>query len=117
MKIKIKWVYEPPDDSDGCRILVDRLWPRGVSKEMARIDFWPKGIAPSTKLRQWYGHDPKKWPKFKTRYFAELKKNQELIDEIHEYARKENVTFVYSSTEKELNNAVALKIYIESLTR
>jgi uncharacterized protein YeaO (DUF488 family) len=115
MEIKIKRAYESPSDSDGCRILVDRLWPRGISKEKAKIDFWPKELAPSTELRHWYGHDPEKWSEFKSRYFAELDANPELVKELLEYVRKGAVTFVYSSKEQRLNNAVALKEYVESL--
>ena len=77
MKIGIKRVYEKPAKEDGCRILVDRLWPRGLTKEKAKIDFWPKELAPSTELRQWYGHDPAKWGEFKSRYFAELEAEPE----------------------------------------
>lgn len=117
MEIKIKRAYEKPSNADGYRILVDRLWPRGISKEKAKIDFWPKELSPSTELRQWYGHDPKKWSEFKSRYFAELESNPELVNELLEYVRKGVVTFVYSSKEQRLNNAVALKEYIESLER
>jgi uncharacterized protein YeaO (DUF488 family) len=115
MEIKIKRAYESLSDTDGYRILVDRLWPRGISKEKAKVDFWPKELAPSTGLRHWYGHDSKKWLEFKSRYFAELDGNTELVNELLEYARKGAVTFVYSSKEQRLNNAVALKEYVESL--
>lgn len=117
MEIKIKRAYESLSDTDGYRILVDRLWPRGLSKEKAKVDFWPKELAPSTELRRWYGHDPEKWSEFKSRYFAELDGHPELINELLEYVRKGKVTFVYSSNEQRLNNAVALKEYVESLTR
>jgi uncharacterized protein YeaO (DUF488 family) len=113
MTIHIKRAYEPPDDADGLRILVDRLWPRGISKEKAKIDFWPKEIAPSNELRKWYGHDPDKWTEFKERYFSELDAHPEQVDALLEYVRKGNVTFVYSSTEQQFNNAIALKEYIE----
>ena len=116
MTIRIKRSYEVPDDADGLRILVDRLWPRGISKEQAKIDFWPKGIAPSNELRRWYGHDPEKWTDFKKRYFAELDDQPEQVEELLGYLRKGNVTFVYSSTEQRFNNALALKEYIESRT-
>jgi uncharacterized protein YeaO (DUF488 family) len=115
MGIKIKRAYESPNDSDGYRILVDRLWPRGISKEKAKIDYWPKALAPSTELRRWYGHDPEKWSEFKSRYFAELNGNPELVRELLQHIRKGRVTFVYSSKEQRLNNAVALKDYIDSL--
>ena len=114
MGIKIKRAYESPSDDDGYRILVDRLWPRGISKEKAKIDFWPKELAPSTELRRWYGHDSEKWSEFKSRYFSELDSNPEMVDKLLNYAGKRTVTFVYSSKEQRLNNAVALKEYVES---
>jgi uncharacterized protein YeaO (DUF488 family) len=115
MDIRIKRAYESPIDSDGYRILVDRLWPRGISKEKAKIDYWPKALAPSNELRRWYGHDPKKWSEFKSRYFAELDGNPELVKELLQSIRKGQATFVYSSKEQRLNNAVALKEYVELL--
>lgn len=117
MKIKIKRAYENPSDNDGYRILVDRLWPRGISKGKAKIEFWPKELAPSTELRQWYGHDPEKWAEFKSRYFAELDSKPELVRELLDYVRKGTATFVYSSKEQRLSNAVALKEYVETSTR
>lgn len=116
MTILIKRAYESPAKEDGYRILVDRLWPRGISKEKAKIDFWPKELAPSNELRRWYGHDPEKWPEFKVRYFTEIAANPELVRELLGYIREGTVTFVYSSQEQTLNNALALKEYIESLT-
>jgi uncharacterized protein YeaO (DUF488 family) len=94
MTIRIKRAYELPDDTDGLRILVDRLWPRGISKEKAKIDFWPKEIAPSNELRRWYGHDPDKWTEFKQRYFSELDAHPEQVEELVGYMRKGDVTFV-----------------------
>ena len=117
MEIRIKRAYESPSDDDGYRILIDRLWPRGISKEKARVDFWPKELAPSTELRRWYGHDPDKWSEFKSRYFAELDDNPEMVDELLDYVRKGTVTLVYSSKEQRINNAVALKEYVESSIR
>jgi uncharacterized protein YeaO (DUF488 family) len=114
MDIRIKRAYEEPSDEDGTRILVDRLWPRGISKERARIDFWPKAVAPSNELRKWYGHDPAKWEEFKERYFAELEAGPEGLEELQEQAQGGVVTFVYSSKERELNNAVALREYLRS---
>jgi len=115
MDIEIRRVYEPPEPTDGTRILVDRLWPRGLSKEAAKINYWSKEIAPSTELRRWYGHDPEKWSEFKSRYFEELNSNPEGVEELLRHARKGRVTFLYSSKEERLNNAVALKEYLESL--
>ena len=112
-KINIKRSYDKPASGDGSRILVDRIWPRGVSKEELKIDEWLKEIAPSTSLRKWFGHDPKKWNEFKKRYFDELENNKDLIKKIIEQTKYSTVTFVYSAKDSEHNNAVALKEYIE----
>jgi uncharacterized protein YeaO (DUF488 family) len=112
--IEIKRVYDKPEESDGFRILVDRLWPRGLSKQKAKIDLWLKDIAPSNELRKWYEHDPEKWPEFKERYYNELKDKKELVDSIIEKARKGTVTLLYGTKETRLNNATALKEYIET---
>ena len=113
MLIHIKRVYEEAEKSDGVRILVDRLWPRGLSKEKANIHFWAKNVAPSTDLRKWYNHDSAKWEEFKDRYFAELNTNSEAVAEFKGYLNKSVVTFLFSSKELKLNNAVALKEYVE----
>jgi len=113
--IRIKRVYEEPEEADGRRVLVDRLWARGLSKEKAKVDVWVKDIAPSTELRRWYGHDPNKWTEFKTRYAAELESNPGKVEELLAEAQAGIVTFLYSSKEERLNNAVALKEYIESI--
>ena len=115
MKIQIKRAYDNTSENDGYRILVDRLWPRGISKEKARIDYWAKALAPSNELRRWYGHDPEKWPEFKFRYFAELDANPGSVKELLDYVKRGSVTFVYSSKEQHINNAVALKEYFESI--
>jgi len=115
MTIQIKRVYEEPEESDGRRILVDRLWARGLSKEKAKVDLWVKEIAPSTELRRWYGHDPNKWSEFKSRYAAELETNPGIVEEILGEVKAGVVTFLYSSKEEQLNNAIALKEYIESI--
>ena len=114
MTILVKRVYDEPEEADGCRILVDRLWARGLSKEKARVDVWAKKVAPSTELRRWYGHDPDKWFEFKSRYAAELHENRQEIEELLVRVQTGTVTFLYSSTERQLNNAFALKEYIES---
>ena len=116
MTIQIKRVYEEPEDSDGCRILVDRLWARGLSKEKAKIDFWAKDIAPSTELRRWYNHDRDKWSEFRSRYFDELAANPDKLEELMAYVKAGTVTFLFSSKEERLNNAAALREYIESGT-
>lgn len=113
--IQVKRVYESPDPSDGKRILVDRLWPRGLSKAKARIDYWAREIAPSTELRRWYGHEPAKWSEFKARYSTELDANSDQVTELLALVKKGPVTFVYSSKEQALNNAIALREYLESV--
>ena len=115
MKIQVKRAYDDPGENDGYRILVDRFWPRGISKEKAKIDYWAKQLAPSNELRRWYGHDPEKWSEFKSRYFAELDANSQSAKELLDYVNKGSVTFIYSSKEQHFNNAVALKSYVESL--
>lgn len=111
--ISLKRVYETPLASDGCRILVERLWPRGLSKRAARIDVWAKQVAPSTELRRWFNHDVGKWPEFKRRYFKELRAREEEVELILERLRAGRVTFVFASRESRFNNAVALKEYLE----
>jgi uncharacterized protein YeaO (DUF488 family) len=113
MQVRVKRVYERPVPSDGTRILVDRLWPRGLSKATAHIDYWAKAIAPSTDLRLWYRHDPAKWKEFRRRYFAELKANPVGMAELRRHLGKGSVTLLYSSKEERLNNATALQEYLE----
>ena len=113
MPIKIKRVYNKPAESDGFRILIDRLWPRGLSKETAKIDLWLKDIAPSDGLRKWFAHDPKKWAEFKRRYGEELKDKTELIELIRDKGRKQVVTLLYGAKDEECNNAITLKEYIK----
>jgi uncharacterized protein YeaO (DUF488 family) len=107
--IKIKRVYEEPKPSDGRRILVDRLWPRGLSKEKAQVDWWLKEMAPSSELRRWFGHDPGRWAEFKVRYREELKSQDALLDELRSLAAKESVTLLYAAKDEEHNNALVLK--------
>jgi uncharacterized protein YeaO (DUF488 family) len=111
--ICLKRVYETPGEADGYRVLVDRLWPRGVKKEEARIDIWLREMAPSSDLRTWFGHDAEKWDEFKRRYFSELERHPELVKELMEKAQAGMVTLVFSSKEERFNNAVALKEYLE----
>lgn len=107
--IKLKRVYEPAEKSDGFRILIDRLWPRGISKEKAKIDLWLKDIAPSNELRKWFGHDPAKWSEFQRRYQEELQTNQEAVKQLKKtVAREKKVTLLFSASDEEHNNAVAL---------
>jgi uncharacterized protein YeaO (DUF488 family) len=112
MKLNIKRVYEAPEKEDGQRILVDRLWPRGLTKEKAKIDLWLKDIAPSTELRQWFGHDPEKWKEFQKRYRAELKKNGEPVSLLKARIKKGPVTLVYGAKDEEHNDAVLLREYL-----
>ena len=112
--IKIKRVYDKVDEGDGDRILVDRLWPRGLTKSEAQISDWQKTIAPSEKLRKWYAHDVEKWDDFKLLYFAELSKKTDLLRPIMEKVSAGDLTFVFAAKDTEHNNAVALKEYIES---
>lgn len=107
--IRLKRAYEPADAGDGVRLLVDRLWPRGVSKERAALDDWLKDIAPSTELRQWFGHDPDRWPEFQRRYRAELREHAEELNRIRAMARTHTVTLVYSAHDQEHNDAVVLR--------
>lgn len=109
--LQIKRIYESPRSTDGRRILVDRLWPRGLTKAKAKVDFWAKDVAPSTQLRQWYGHDPEKWEGFCRRYFAELKANPGAVAELEAQLAKGPVTLLFSSKEPRLNNAEALRRY------
>ena len=113
MAISLKRAYEAPSRSDGCRILVERLWPRGLSKQDAKIDLWAKEAAPSTELRRWFSHEPDKWAEFKRRYFKELRARRESLEPIRERVRAGQVTFVFASRETRFNNAVALKEYVE----
>lgn len=107
---KIKRVYDEYDKSDGFRILVDRLWPRGVSKENAHLDLWLKDIAPSNDLRKWFGHDPKKWEEFKERYKDEIRDKKEILNQLKSLMEEhETITLVYGAKDTEYNEAVVLK--------
>lgn len=113
--IVLKRAYESPAASDGLRILVDRLWPRGVAKTDSHVDLWLKEIAPTTVLRKWFGHDPARWDEFQARYRDELEPNPEPVERILECARKGAVTLVFSAKDMEHNDAVVLKSYLQSL--
>ncbi len=115
--LTIKRVYDPPSREDGKRILIDRLWPRGLRKEGAHIDAWMKEIAPSTELRQWFNHDPEKWGEFKRKFFKELDRQQTAVETIAGLSKKGTVTLLFGSKEERYNNAVALKEYIESVMK
>ncbi len=112
MPVQIKRVYDKPLKEDGFRVLVDRLWPRGLSREKAKVDLWVKEIAPSDSLRNWFAHDPAKWDEFRTRYFSELDKKRELFSKIAGQPGQP-VTLLYGAKERKFNNAVALREYLK----
>ncbi|MGD0765078.1 MAG: DUF488 family protein [Dehalococcoidia bacterium] len=116
MAIRIRRAYDPPAPEDGRRVLVDRLWPRGIRKDDLCVEAWLRELAPSTELRHWFAHDPSRWREFRERYQTELAgpRQQELIDELAEQASSGTVTFVYSSREERYNNAVALRELVEA---
>ena len=107
--IKLKRAYEPPAAGDGTRILVDRLWPRGVKKAAAAIDMWAKDIAPSTELRQWFGHETNRWEEFCHRYVAELEQKSDLVNELRSLARSGQITLVFGAHDQAHNDAVVLR--------
>lgn len=117
MAIKLKRAYEAPKPDDGYRVLVDRLWPRGVPKSSACIDLWLKEIAPSTALRKWFGHDPAKWAEFRDSYFQELNHHPQAVEQLIEHLRLGMVTLVYGARDTGYNHAVVLKEYIESIEK
>ena len=107
--LQIKRAYLPPSAEDGVRVLVDRLWPRGLRKSEAAIDHWLKDLAPSTELRRWFGHDPRRWEEFRRRYAAELASRADLLDELREIAREKPVTLVFAARDELQNQAVVLR--------
>ena len=112
--IRIKRVYDQASEEDGFRILVDRLWPKGMSKDKAKVDLWLKEVAPSDDLRKWFSHDPKKWQEFKKRYEKELKDKQELLRKIKQAEKeKGTVTILYSAKDEEHNQAIALAAFLQ----
>lgn len=113
-EVQLKRIYDPAAKSDGARVLVDRIWPRGVSKKRAALDLWMKAIAPSTELRQWFNHDPKLWHEFRKRYRRELRKHAAELNELRAQARKGRLTLLFGARDEEHNEAVVLK---ELLTR
>ena len=112
MPVRLKRVYEEPAKADGQRFLVDRVWPRGLSKEKAAVDRWLKEVAPSKELRQWFGHDPERWEGFRARYFEELDARPDVVDELVQTAGKGTVTLVFAARDTDYNNAVALRDYL-----
>jgi len=114
MNIQLKRIYEAGSKEDGYRILVDRLWPRGFTKEKAALDLWLKEIAPSNELRKWFGHDPDKWKEFQKKYRQELKQNKEAVEILKDYIQKGNVTLLYAAKDEEHNEAQVIKDFISS---
>ena len=111
--IRLKRVYDEPAEQDGLRILVERLWPRGVSKEKAAVDLWLRELAPSAELRKWFGHDPAKWDEFRKRYRAELEEKGDVLVLLKHRATEGAVTFVYAAHDEQHNSAVVLKDFLE----
>lgn len=117
-RLFIKRIYEPATATDGYRVLVDRIWPRGLSKDKAKVDLWLKEIAPSTRLRQWFGHAPEKWPEFQKRYQAELKANSDVLQILYAVLREHStVTLLFGARETAHNNAVALGNFLVEAAR
>ena len=112
MNIHIKRVYDPVATADGARVLVDRIWPRGISKDAAKLTLWLKDIAPTTPLRKWFGHDPARWAEFRRRYHVELDANQDAVESLRELMQKRHVTLVYGAHDQQHNQAVALAEYL-----
>ena len=112
MILNIKRIYDEPSGSDGVRVLVDRLWPRGIKKKDSEIHHWFKELAPSGELRRWFDHDPDKWNEFKRRYFIELEANKKSLSELMKLADNNRITLLYGSRETSFNNAVALREYV-----
>lgn len=111
--IYLKRAYDAPSKDDGYRVLIDRIWPRGVSKEKAHINSWLKEIAPSNELRKWFGHDPDKWDEFRNRYYQELENQSEVVEQLVRKASEGTLTLIFAAQNKKCNNAVALKEYLE----
>lgn len=114
MKLKIKRAHAAPEKTDGVRVLVDRLWPRGLGRDKAAVDLWLREIAPSTELRQWYAHQPERWPEFRRRYFVELDRQPEAVAELRAALGKEGGTLLYAAKDGERSNAQALLEYLRS---
>ena len=111
--IQVKRIYEPPAELDGKRVLVERLWPRGMSKEKARVDLWLKDIAPSVQLRQWFAHDPAKWAEFRARYQTELEQAPQAVAQLRQLLEQHTVTLVYATRDEQHNSTVVLKEFLE----
>ena len=117
LDVRFKRAYEAPARTDGSRYLVDRLWPRGLSKEDAKLKSWLKDIAPSNELRKWFDHDPKRWAEFRRRYLSELKEHRDALRELGEEACKKRITLVYGARDREHNQALVIHQYLKMLMR
>jgi uncharacterized protein YeaO (DUF488 family) len=117
MNIQVKRIYDPPAPADGHRVLVDRLWPRGITRARAALDLWLQDIAPSPELRQWYGHDPARWGEFQVRYRKELEERPEAVATLRELARRGPLTLLFAARDVERNSAVLVKRFLEDLHR
>ncbi len=115
MLVKTKRAYEEPSEHDGFRVLVERLWPRGITKERAALDLWMKDVAPSTALRKWFGHDPSKWDEFRQRYRAELEAQPAALELLRQKAQGGNLTLVYGAKDERHNSAIILKAFLEEV--
>ncbi len=113
VQLKLKRAYDPPARADGYRILVDRLWPRGVSKDELRIDLWAKDLAPSAALRKWFNHDPAKWSDFRERYYREIERHPDALEGVRDLLRHRTVTLVFAAKNADISNAAALKGYLD----
>jgi uncharacterized protein YeaO (DUF488 family) len=111
--IKLKRVYESPSPKDGLRVLVERLWPRGLTKERAAVDLWLKDVAPSPELRKWFGHDPARWEQFQERYRQELREKQDAVQLLRQKGKEGTVTLVYAARDEDHNGALALKRFLQ----
>lgn len=117
MSIWIRRAYEAPTRNDGFRVLVDRVWPRGASKQQLELDDWLREVAPSTPLRKWFGHDPTRWEEFQRRYLSELRRKERLIRALLDRIRHGRITLVYGARDRHYNNAVALRAFLRERTR
>jgi uncharacterized protein YeaO (DUF488 family) len=117
MSIRLKRVYDPPAKDDGFRVLVDRVWPRGISRQQLQVEDWPKDVAPSTELRRWFGHDPRRWDEFRKRYGEELAGQGEALERLVARARQGRLTLVFAAKDARHNNAVVLKEHLERRLR
>ncbi|HOG40221.1 MAG TPA: DUF488 family protein [Syntrophorhabdaceae bacterium] len=115
--IRLKRVYDPVEEEDGFRVLVDRIWPRGMTKVRLKADLWLKDVAPSTDLRKWFNHEHSRWEEFKSRYFFELREKSEMVNQLCDLAAKGRVTLLFSASDNQYNQAVALREYLMNMKK